>query len=495
MKLQFSLPKNEAFFNNYASLVPTLRKLGYLAQVISALTEFGILYALIRASLKDLFPLVSGPAGIAGAILGVAFLEVGLRKFTPYSVRAILYKRFTGLHLVISVFVFAVTLGLLASSGFLSFRGSFDLVQQVAPAPQLATTTQADSIAAARKAESLATWERDSSTIANRYSPQIQATLAKYSALKAAERQRLKEWESRERMEGNRYSTQKAQIRGNLATLEARQAEEVARMEQDKGEALKSAQKAQKEALAIVATTWQQEREEVEAGNRKAQDEAAGTVAKYGGGLAWFTLIALVIFVLAVSIEEIHRKGSGIEEFAQPNQYDFSESIIAEFWGMVSERWNYLARTWIRKQAAKTPPPPRPKPAPELWEAERPKLNSKTATQPQAEEESPYFWMFEQEFSRNGNGLHHNGTVSNVAPRVIIQPFRTPEGDPLETSSSQPLPQPPGLAPKACLQCGQHYLPKVAWQKFCSSGCKETFHAARHGGKVFSPQKYHFNKP
>lgn len=504
MKVLFTLPKNEEFFSNYASLVPTLRKLGYLAQVISALTEFGVLYALIRASLKDLFPLAAGPAGLAGAALGVAFLEVGLRQFAPYSVRAILYNRFTGLHLVISVFVFVVTLGLLASSGYLSFRGSFDLVEQVAPRPQLATTTQADSSAQARKGEALATWQRDSLAVVNRYAPQQEATLAKYSALKAAERQRLKGWESREREEGNRYSTQKATIKARLAALEAEQAQELARMEQDKGQALESAQDEHKAALALAVSTWQKERAEVEAGNKAAQDEAAGKVAKYGGGLAYFTIICLSVFVLAVSIEEIHRKGSGIEELAQPNQYHFSESVFAEFWGMLSERWNYLARTWIRKQAARTPPPPQPEPAPELWEVERPKMNrKKPATQGQPdeepEEESQYFHFFERAFSANGNG--HNGQAYNAtvitqpAPRVQIQPFkRQGEAPELAPVITQPLQQPPGLPPKACLHCGQKYPPKVAWQKFCSAGCKEAYHAARHGGRPFNPKKFHFNK-
>ncbi|MFZ2901202.1 MAG: hypothetical protein WA004_21405 [Saprospiraceae bacterium] len=503
MKVLFTLPKNEEFFNQYASLVPTLRKLGYLAQVISALTEFGILYALIRASLKDLFPLAAGPAALAGAVLGVAFLEVGLRQFAPYSVRAILYKRFTGLHLVISVFVFAVTLGLLSSCGYLSFRGSFDLVEQVAPPPQLATTTQADSSAQARKGEALASWQRDSLAVVNRFTPQQEATLAKYSALKAAERQKLKGWESREREEGNRYSTQKAAIKAHLAALEAEQADELARMEQDKGKALESALEAREEALGLAVTTWQRERAEVEAGNRAATDETAGKVQKYGGGLAWFTVIALTVFVLAVSIEEIHRKGSEIEEIAQPNQYHFSESVFAEFWGMLSERWNYLARTWIRKQAAKTPPPPQPEPAPELWEVERPKMNRKKATtqgQPdeQPEEESQYFHFFERAFSANGNGHNgqaHNATVSNEAPRTIIQPFRRPQEALVPAPViTEPLVRPPGIPPKACLHCGQTYAPKVAWQRYCCEDCKTAYHAAKHGGQVFNPKKYRHNK-
>jgi hypothetical protein len=35
----------------------------------------------------------------------------------------------------------------------------------------------------------------------------------------------------------------------------------------------------------------------------------------------------------------------------------------------------------------------------------------------------------------------------------------------------------------------------VAWQKFCGPDCKEAFHAAKHGGQVFNPKKFHHNKP
>jgi H+/gluconate symporter-like permease len=108
MKVQYSLPKDEKFFGDYASLAPTLVALGYLAQVVNALTEFGVVYSIVKASLQDFFPNYAPAVGLFGAIIGTAFLEVGLRKFIPYSVRAILYKRFAGLHLFISCFVFVL---------------------------------------------------------------------------------------------------------------------------------------------------------------------------------------------------------------------------------------------------------------------------------------------------------------------------------------------------------------------------------------------------
>ncbi|MDV7397081.1 hypothetical protein RZS08_37120, partial [Arthrospira platensis SPKY1] len=85
-------------------------------------------------------------AAIAGAAIGTAMLEVGLRKFLPYSFRAILYKRFAGLHLAMSLAILAVTIGLLAASGLLSFQGSREMVEQVAPPPKLESSAGADSL-------------------------------------------------------------------------------------------------------------------------------------------------------------------------------------------------------------------------------------------------------------------------------------------------------------------------------------------------------------
>jgi len=75
MRFRLTLPQNEVFFQRYAGLVPTLSKLGYLAQVVSALTEIGILFALIRGAIADVAPpMVATGAGLIGAILGTLSL-------------------------------------------------------------------------------------------------------------------------------------------------------------------------------------------------------------------------------------------------------------------------------------------------------------------------------------------------------------------------------------------------------------------------------------
>jgi hypothetical protein len=57
---------------------------GYLAQAISALTEFGVIFSLIKSSLMEIFPDYATQWALLGAILGTLFLEAGLRKFLPF---------------------------------------------------------------------------------------------------------------------------------------------------------------------------------------------------------------------------------------------------------------------------------------------------------------------------------------------------------------------------------------------------------------------------
>jgi len=119
--------------------------LGYLAQIISALTEWGILFALLYNYVADLAPTWAAPIAATGATLGTAFIELGLRKFMPFTVRAILYKRKQGLDWWMSVFSIGTCIVLLACSGLLSFKGSKITVAAATPPPAELTTEAADS--------------------------------------------------------------------------------------------------------------------------------------------------------------------------------------------------------------------------------------------------------------------------------------------------------------------------------------------------------------
>lgn len=507
MKVQYSLPKDERFFGDYASLTPTLVKLGYLAQIVSALTEFGVLYALVKGSLQDFFPDYAPLAGLFGAIVGTAFLEVGLRKFIPYSIRAILYKRFVGLHLFISCFVFAITFGLLRASGYLSFQGSKELVKMTAPKPKLESLGKTDSTLSVQKAEAFRRYSADSLEVITRFTPINSALKTKYSAQLQQERQQLARWEGK----GKTYRGQITAAKARISAIQAQEAAELASLEQDKAKRLEAALKARNKALAVIEAEYNQQRLKIEKKNNKAEASTESQVKNYGSGLAWFTVVCLLVLLFSVAIDEIHKKGSAIEEVALPNQYYFSESIAAEFWGMVNDKINYHLRAFIRKQAARTPEPPAPEEPPTLWEIAQQGMKRKTPGQEAGngqQEETGYSSLFEGVFSRNGHPLQNghstgNGThIDNSATTLTEAQERRPIGFnlPLMQSVSNALhyEAPEVLtevvevdkSKKPCQHCETLFRPKTTWQKFCTIDCREAFHEAKHG-QPFKPGQFH----
>jgi hypothetical protein len=214
--------------------------------------------------------------------------------------------------------------------------------------------------------------------------------------------------------------------------------------------------------------------------------------------------------LLSITIHEIHKKGSAIEEVALPNQYFFSQSIAAEFWEMVSDKINYHLRAFIRKQAARTPEAPAPEEPPTLWELAQQGMKRKSTGQEASNgpQEDGYGSLFEGVFSRNGHPLQNghstgNGTyIDNTAITLTEAQERRPIGfnPPLMQSISNELhcdaPEVStevvevDTSKKPCQQCKTLFRPKTTWQKFCTTVCREAFHEAKHG-QPFKPGQFH----
>lgn len=481
MRFFSSLPKDEAFYSRYAALLPTLRRLGYLAQIISALTEIGVIYALLYGSLADFLPNLATPAAVFGAVLGTAFIEVGLRQFLPYSARAILHRRFAGLDRLMTAFILAAAVGLMLTSGLLSFYGSKDIVEQVAPPPVLRSTAAADSLAAASSAAARLDFQRDSGEIARRYAALIQAQKTAFSAkIQNARRLAASTNEGSRRTGRAKVAGLEADRAAVLADLEGRKAGEMAGAV---GRKSGTVERIEGERAAVGL--------EVATANTAAVQKSETKVKKYGGGLAWFTVVCLIVLVLAVSLEEMFSKGSGIEQVAQPNQYNFSAGVFSEFWNTFLEKWNYHARTWIKRWADKTPPPPKPTEPPTLYELADGKPRRVTLrTAPDA---LPYV----------ANGMHNgtNGTTSHNLRDASARAVHIPAKEVVEpdvfasvTRARDNATVTPDPFAKDCEQCGQPFAAKVAWQRFCCEGCKLTHHEAKHGRK-FDPTYKRKPKP
>lgn len=360
MKIFRTLPTDESFFQRYATLVPTLHKLGYLAQLVSALTEFSIIYALVYAGIIDFFPAQAHVAGILGAILGTAFLEIGLRKFTPYSVRAILHRRFAGLDAVMTVFILLVTVGLLASSGLLSFKGSRSMVEAVAPKPDRRTTIAADSLYRSEQAAALAAYRSDSAAVSARYGAQIDAKRREYESRADIEKSRIDRYRQRERRQGQSYASSISYIQSKIEAIEAERDAVISELEQKRGAELAIITQRRRAAVDDARSEWSAAKVEAKQFNEQSEQASAAKVTGYGYGLAWFTVVCLFVFTCSVVLNEVHHKGAGIEELVEPTQYDFSMGVLSTLFNALSDRWQYLSRSKIHAFEAQTPAPPLP---------------------------------------------------------------------------------------------------------------------------------------
>lgn len=372
-----TLPENRAFFEQYATLIPTLYRLGFLAQIVSALTEISIIYAIVVTSVRDFTPALAPYIGAAGALIGTAFIEVGLRQFLPHSVRAVLYRRFSGLELAMTVFIMLSTAALLITSGVLSFKNSRTIVEAVTPAPEERKATEAGVEYTQRKEEATAQFRADSIATAARHTGAAEALRQQYASLIGVERAKLAELAGQESRTGQRFPTQRERHKTRIAELEAQQNGELAAIEQRKAAELATQQQTRQTAIGAAQNTFEAARNKVEAGNDEARQKAAANVDKYGGGLAWFTVVCLVVLVFSVVLYEIHHKGSGIAETVQPTQYDFLPGVMAEAQTAIAERFNFAARSRIREFAEGTPAPPMPlAPAPlyDIGQMEQPRF-------------------------------------------------------------------------------------------------------------------------
>jgi hypothetical protein len=182
MKNLKSNPKNEGFFSTYVNLIKTLKKAGYASQVVSALTEIGGIFAAAYIALLPVAPNLAIYIASVIAMIGTAVIELGLRQLLPHSVDSILYKRFSGLHLAMTVFIFSCTIVLLAASAVLSFQNSKTIVEQVTP------NVEVDSLALqsnqinfnAKVAKAETQFSKDSAMIVQRYESLIQANETAY---------------------------------------------------------------------------------------------------------------------------------------------------------------------------------------------------------------------------------------------------------------------------------------------------------------------------
>lgn len=299
------------FYDSYSPLIPTLKVLGYLAQGISALTEYGVIYAMTAQSVEPFFGQDTYIVAHLGAVTGTLFLEVGLRRFLPFSFQAVLHKRYQGLHLVLSCMVLTITLLLLLASGTLSFYGSHSIVRHFSPpAPPMSETPVVNQHAALRSA-AYQRWSLDSVLIEQKHRALYREVQSK-TGTQLSWSDRTRQW----------------------ALIEQQRVQSLGAALEKRDQALEKAEQGLKASLQHIRQD-----------NLSGQKSAQAQVKQRGNNLGWFTVLALVVLIGCVGIEETYRKGCGSKPVG----------LWAEFWDALQGSWYKMVRGWIRYHFPETP--------------------------------------------------------------------------------------------------------------------------------------------
>ena len=348
-----------------------------------------------------------------------------------------------------TVAIFSASFLLLGASGALSFFGSKETVAVVVPAAKTEGTGAIDTTVNSHRQSNLRAYQRDSSAIATRYAQQIAALETAHQAGSDAAKVKLKGIEAKERNQGASFSTQKASIKQAIADATAVHAAKLAELT---GAGAMEMQALQEEHTALDADLMRERSEWLTAlkqGNEAATAKREKQVRTWGGSVAYFTVLCLIVLLLAIALQEVHAHGSEIHEEVLPNEYYFRQSPFAAFMAAITERYHSKVFALIKKIEDGTSEPPEPGRPPVLYEyeqrAERRPIGFTTSATTQT-----------------------TNTTSQGAGAVAY-----------ETRMSD------AHKYKDCVHCGQKFMPNHKIQKYCSEACRVQAWEAKNGRKPY----------
>lgn len=458
MKTFFNLPTEKEFYDKYAPLISKLFFIGVLCQFFSAATEFGILYTMGYNAMLDIFPAIATGVGVFTGLVGMVFIEFGQRIFVPYAVRSVLYKRFAGLDLPMSLFILAITCGLLYFGGSFSFLNSYNIVDWITPEAEQEATEPVKQEQKEEGTAVFANFSSDSLLIIQGYQAQAEAKRSEYKSLIEARRSEIRKWYIRGKNENVSYSTRIRDLKTKIEELEAQRDSEIAQITANQGLELRERVREKNQALLSLDARYTAQVDSITAKNKQAVLATQTKVDRGGLGLGWFTILCLIVVVLSITLDEIHKKGSGIKINVIPSQYTFTTSILGDFAGAIANRLNYWIRSGIKWIENGTPPPPHPHIDRELYDySELSQQKTKVKVRPKR---------------RTGNIIYLDGTTGHDTD----EDFEEGDQEKNRTGGKGTV--------RPCEHCGEEYQVNHKKQKYCSDSCRIQAWEKRKGRKL-----------
>lgn len=477
MKITKTLPQNAAFFERYADLITSLTKVATIAQLITGLCELGILSALLSKALSDfLAPQYLDFWAFMGAIVCAALLQIGLKKVFPYSVRAILYRRFKGLDLWFSILIFILTIALLVVSIVLSWQGAKDIADLTIKPEAEKTTAYSDSTRNAAIQEAQKLFRSDSTTIETKYNGKAEATTTELmTQVNSIERK------------GKNATSLRAELKTKLANLQTEKATELEAKATDRNKEISRAtNRADSEAQRITEDNSDKKKKEKEKRQR------------YGGYIGYFTAFCYVFFLVVFALNEIYKKGANITEKPIPSQRHFNPSVIAELMETIKEKLDVFFRTKIQDWANNTPAQPLPNAVSALYDFKADVLSDSIKFETEATTKTKIIKLPLKlpNIAANNNDNESSERqaipqrqIGFLKPNTAANATAAVKRLPLENSDTTTSVTANVAKQKICLHCGNSYIYKIHNQKFCTESCRVKHWENKTGAKVIKGKK------
>lgn len=380
MKTSWTLPSTEeakVFFARYAKPVGILRRGSIFGQLISGITEGVILYGLFYRSFLTLLPEYASVGSIWAALACVLVIEGASRIGLTYSIRAIVRKRWKGRDLVMTLFLLPMTLVFVSVGTLLSVYGADDGIKMVATPPVEQTTSEVDAITRERINTIQQEWEEEKDQVRAEYSPRIEAAQNNTASKLKLINRRLRDLTLKERRENQRYTTRKRALRTKRQETETAGVEEVGALQQAQAREMKSLRTKYKTQIDALRSDQLAAARTIATRNKEEYQEWKSDIAEYSWFLGGVVIAFMLLMIVSITIDEVHKAGAGMLEQVQPSAFHFEDGILISLKNAVGERLESWIRNLILNIERGTPETKEPVRPPLIWEREKNQINSK----------------------------------------------------------------------------------------------------------------------
>ena len=352
-----SQPTDAAFFQKHAAAIKGFMAAVTLAQIISALTEAGIIYKIIEDSLV-MFPVFAAVAGLLAAVAGVAMIELfGIRYALPYGLRGIIEKvrgtaeQRESADWTITILFLIISTGLLILSLNLSNRGSQMTIENIGDRQQEKETIAHKLEAKNERSAAITDFKTDSAAVAEIWSKRIETKGAAYDSQIAGINTKLEQRKGKQERTGKSY---RSSIERHERQLNEKQTE--------KNAAIAGLTDSLTTALAIERKRLRKNLQQI---SSDRDTKISSTVAKvennsgnWRSTAKWLIPICILLQLIGIIIQQWFRFRAGIETRLIVSEYYFRPSAWAEWKESRSERIQQKVRAEISRFENKTLAPP-----------------------------------------------------------------------------------------------------------------------------------------